>query len=74
MNKYKVVKWENITETAVDESSNWLCVFCKTSHPKDRMFYVAHAHEGETVKWQYVYEFCNDSCLNLWLLEQCINT
>ena len=74
MNKYKVIKWEDITETAIDVESTWKCNFCKIRQSKDQMLYVALDHEGGTVNWQYVYQFCNDSCLNLWLLEQCINT
>lgn len=70
---YIIVSYQDLLNKP-DEKDNYgcyKCQFCFKENKRSEMVYIQSAESFYTSKkniWGYTNEFCNETCLNLWIL------
>lgn len=68
MHKYVIVEFKNIRQIPLN-TEMYHCKYCHKQNKMADMVYIVKSDEEEMI-WGVSYEFCNESCMNIWLLER----
>ena len=70
MHKYVIVEFKNICQIPLN--TEWYhCTFCKKQNKiADMIYIIPNEEDTEVPVWGDSIELCNESCMNIWLLER----